>query len=302
AVIWTTTPWTLPASLAISMGAGIDYVLVEGPKREGRRRWLVLAEALAGRALKRYGVEEVVVHGRARGEALEGLLFAHPFYDGRDIPVLLGDHVSDEDGTGAVHTAPGHGQEDYAVARRYDLLEKYSAAELNPVDGRGVYLPSTPAAHGTELAGLHIWKANDAIIEVLGRDGTLLAHARIGHSYPHCWRHKTPIAFRATQQWFISMDQANLRRDALEAIRGVAWFPAWGEARIAAMVEGRPDWTISRQRTWGVPIALFVHRETGEPHPRSVELMLQVADRVEKEGVDVWYSLDPAELLGGEAK
>jgi len=302
AVIWTTTPWTLPASLAISMGAGIDYVLVEGPKREGRRRWLVLAEALAGRALKRYGVEEAVVHGRARGEALEGLLFAHPFYDGRDIPVLLGDHVSDEDGTGAVHTAPGHGQEDYAVARRYDLLEKYSAAELNPVDGRGVYLPSTPAAHGTELAGLHIWKANDAIIEVLGRDGTLLAHARIGHSYPHCWRHKTPIAFRATQQWFISMDQANLRRDALEAIRGVAWFPAWGEARIAAMVEGRPDWTISRQRTWGVPIALFVHRETGEPHPRSVELMLQVADRVEKEGVDVWYSLDPAELLGGEAK
>jgi isoleucyl-tRNA synthetase len=299
--IWTTTPWTLPASLAVSLGEGIGYVLVEGPLHDGRRRWLVLAEALAERALKRYGVDALEVHGRAQGAALEGLLFAHPFYDGRDIPVLLGDHVSDEDGTGAVHTAPGHGQEDYAVARRYDLVAKYTAAELNPVDGRGVYLPSTPPAHGTELAGLHIWKANDTIIDVLRRDGTLLAHARIEHSYPHCWRHKTPIAFRATPQWFISMDQAGLRRDALEAIGNVGWFPAWGEARIAAMVEGRPDWTISRQRTWGVPIALFVHRETGEPHPRSSELMRAVADRVEREGVDVWYTLDPAGLLGEEA-
>ncbi|WP_238345880.1 isoleucine--tRNA ligase [Luteimonas saliphila] len=299
--IWTTTPWTLPASLAISLGGELEYALVEGPAHGGKRRWLVLADALADSALKRYGVDGVVVLGRAKGELLEGLLFAHPFYDERDIPILLGDHVSAEDGTGAVHTAPGHGQEDYAVGKQYGLLEKYTAAQLNPIDGRGVYLPSTPAAHGTELAGLHIWKANDEIVEALRRDGTLLALRKLEHSYPHCWRHKTPIAFRATPQWFISMEQANLRADALEAIKTVGWFPQWGEARIAGMVEGRPDWTISRQRTWGVPIALFVHRETGEPHPRATELMRAVADRVEREGVDVWYTLDATELLGSEA-
>nr|WP_298126865.1 isoleucine--tRNA ligase [uncultured Pseudoxanthomonas sp.] len=300
--IWTTTPWTLPASLAISIGGELEYALVEGPAHDGRRRWLVLADALAARALQRYGITDVVVHARMKGGALEGLLFAHPFYDTRDIPVLLGDHVSAEDGTGAVHTAPGHGQEDYVVSKQYGLLDKYTAAQLNPVDGRGVYLPSTPAAHGVELAGLHIWKANDVIIDVLKQDGTLLAFSKMEHSYPHCWRHKTPIAFRATPQWFISMEQAHLRADALEAIKQVGWFPQWGEARIAGMVDGRPDWTISRQRTWGVPIALFVHRETGEPHPRSVELMRAVADRVEQGGVDVWYTLDAAELLGDEAK
>nr|WP_225540154.1 isoleucine--tRNA ligase [Xanthomonas sp. XNM01] len=299
--IWTTTPWTLPASLAVSLGAGIEYALVEGPAHAGRRRWLVLADALAERALQRYGVTDLVVHGRVQGAALEGRRFAHPFYDERDIPVLLGDHVSDEDGTGAVHTAPGHGQEDYVVSRQYGLIDQYSAAQLNPVDGRGVYLPSTPAAHGVALAGQHIWKANDVIIEVLRASGALLAASRLTHSYPHCWRHKTPIAFRATPQWFISMEQANLRADALKAIEQVKWYPEWGQARIAGMVEGRPDWTISRQRTWGVPIALFVHRETGEPHPRSVELMRQVADRVEQGGIDVWYALDAAELLGDEA-
>ena len=299
--IWTTTPWTLPASLAVSLGPELDYALVEGPAHEGRRRWLVLADALAERALQRYGVAGVSVHGRARGAALESLLLAHPFYRERDIPLILGAHVSAEDGTGAVHTAPGHGQDDYVVGKAYGLLDRYSAAQLNPVDGRGVYLPSTPAAAGVELAGQHIWKANDAIVEVLRASGALLAFSRLEHSYPHCWRHKTPIAFRATPQWFISMEQANLRADALAAIDTVKWYPEWGKARIAGMVEGRPDWTISRQRTWGVPIALFVHRETGEPHPRSSELMGQVAQRVEQGGVDVWYTLDPAELLGAEA-
>ena len=301
--IWTTTPWTLPASLAISLGPELDYVLVEGPaKADGGRRWLVLAEALAEKALKRYGVDEVAVLGRAQGEKLEGMLFAHPFYAERDIPILLGDHVSAEDGTGAVHTAPGHGQEDFAVGQKYGLVEKYSAAQLNPVDGRGVYLPSTPPAGDVDLTQLHVWKANDAIVEVLRGTGALLAFAPLRHSYPHCWRHKTPIAFRATPQWFISMEQAHLRRDALAAIETVKWYPEWGQARIAGMVEGRPDWTISRQRTWGVPIALFVHRETGDIHPRSVELMRQVAERVEQAGIDVWYSLDAAELLGSDAK
>ncbi len=299
--IWTTTPWTLPASLAVSLGAELDYVLVEGPADRGQPRWLVIAEALAAKALARYGVDAVVVHGHAKGAALEQMLLNHPFYAEREIPLLLGDHVSAEDGTGAVHTAPGHGQEDYQVSRHYGLLERYGAAQINPVDGRGVYLPSTPPLGDTALAGLHIWKANDVIIDALRGTGVLLAASKMEHSYPHCWRHKTPIAFRATPQWFISMEQANLRADALKAIENVHWYPSWGQARIAGMVDGRPDWTISRQRTWGVPIALFVHRETGEPHPRSTELLRQVADRVEQGGVDVWYTLDASELLGSEA-
>nr|WP_228736240.1 isoleucine--tRNA ligase [Xanthomonas euvesicatoria] len=299
--IWTTTPWTLPASLAVSLGAELDYVLVEGPADRGQPRWLVIAEALAAKALARYGVDAVVVHGHAKGAALEQMLLNHPFYAKREIPLLLGDHVSAEDGTGAVHTAPGHGQEDYQVSKHYGLLERYGAAQINPVDGRGVYLPSTPPLGDTALAGLHIWKANDVIIEALRGTGMLLAASKMEHSYPHCWRHKTPIAFRATPQWFISMEQANLRADALKAIENVHWYPSWGQARIAGMVDGRPDWTISRQRTWGVPIALFVHRETGEPHPRSTELLRQVADRVEQGGVDVWYTLDASELLGSEA-
>jgi isoleucyl-tRNA synthetase len=299
--IWTTTPWTLPASLAVSLGPDLDYVLVEGPAHHGKRRWLLLAAALAERASQRYGVTDFVVHAQAKGSALEGVILNHPFYAERDIPVILGDHVSAEDGTGAVHTAPGHGQEDFVVGQKYGLIEKYTAGQMNPVDGRGVYLPSTPPAGELVLAGLHIWKANDVIVDVLRESGALLAFHKLEHSYPHCWRHRTPVVFRATPQWFISMEQANLRSDALAAIKDVTWYPAWGEARIAGMVEGRPDWCISRQRTWGVPITLFVHRETGEPHPRTVEFMREIADKVERGGVDVWYSLDAAELLGDEA-
>ena len=299
--IWTTTPWTLPASLAVTLGAELEYVLVEGPAHGGIRRWLVVADALVDRALARYGVDEVTVHGRASGTALENLLLAHPFYGQRDIPLLLGAHVSDEDGTGAVHTAPGHGQEDYAVGREYGLLEKYSAAQINPVDGRGNYLPSTPPIGDTALAGVHIWKANELIVDALRASGALLAHAKFNHSYPHCWRHKTPVVFRATPQWFISMEQAGLRGDALAAIPGVRWIPGWGEQRIFSMIEHRPDWTISRQRYWGVPIALFFDRQTGAPHPRSVEIMRAVADRVETEGVDAWYSTDAADWLGADA-
>jgi len=299
--IWTTTPWTLPASLAVSLGAEIEYVLAEGPAHNGKRRWLVLASALAERSLQRYGVDGLVVHGHATGAALENLLLAHPFYPTRDIPLLNGAHVSDEDGTGAVHTAPGHGQEDFVVSQQYGLMDKYNAGQINPVDGRGVYLSSTPPAGDVELAGVHLWKAQPLIVDVLRASGALLAHVEIVHSYPHCWRHKTPVVFRATPQWFISMDKANLRSDAMAAIDNVGWFPSWGKARIGGMVEGRPDWCISRQRTWGVPIAMFTHRETGEPHPRTVELMQQVADRVEQGGIDVWYSLDSAELLGDDA-
>ena len=300
-VIWTTTPWTLPASLAVSMGADIEYALVEGPSHHQKRRWLVIASSLVPSALARYGVGETRAHAHAKGDALAGAIFAHPFYAERDIPVLLGDHVSDEDGTGIVHTAPGHGQEDYAVVQGTGLMDEYTLVQINPVDARGVYLPSTPPIGDTALAGAHIWKANPLIVEALRESGELLSHVDIRHSYPHCWRHKTPIVFRATPQWFISMSQGNLRRDALATIPGVKWYPGWGEARIAGMIEGRPDWTISRQRTWGVPIALFVHKETGEPHPRTVDLLEEVALRVEQGGVDAWYALDATELLGDEA-
>ncbi|MER3546443.1 MAG: isoleucine--tRNA ligase [Rhodanobacteraceae bacterium] len=309
--IWTTTPWTLPASLAVTLGPQLDYVLVEGPSRGGKRVLLVLAETLAEKALARYRPESVspfaggdapraegnIVLGRAKGAALENLKLRHPFYD-REIPLLLGEHVSAEEGTGAVHTAPGHGADDFAVGQKYALVENTPVNVLNPVGANGVYQPGTPI-----FAGQHIWKANDAIIELL-REHDLLLHAtQITHSYPHCWRHRTPIAFRTTPQWFIGMECASLRESAMRAIRNdVTFYPSWGEERIAGMVEGRPDWCISRQRTWGVPIALFVHKLTREPHPRSVELLEQIAQRVEREGVDAWYALDPAELLGDEAK
>ncbi len=288
--IWTTTPWTLPASLAVTLGAELEYSLVEGPSYHGRRQLLVIATALVERALHRYRVDEVRVLGSVSGAALEHLRLRHPFYD-RTVPIILGEHVSAEDGTGAVHTAPGHGQEDFVVGQKYGL------DVLNPVGGNGVYLPSTE-----QFAGLYIWKANDAIVELLRERRVLLAHETITHSYPHCWRHKSPVIFRVTPQWFIGMNQAGLRADALEAIKHVRWVPEWGEARITGMIADRPDWCISRQRTWGVPIALFANKETGEPHPRTVELMHIVADRMDTAGSDAWYALDPAELIGDDAQ
>jgi isoleucyl-tRNA synthetase len=288
--IWTTTPWTLPASLAVTLGAELDYVLVEGPARDGKRQLLVLAQPLAERALKRYGVEQLTVLGETKGATLELLKLHHPFY-AREVPLVLGDHVSAEEGTGAVHTAPAHGVEDFVVGQKYGL------GVVNPVGGNGVYLPDTEI-----FSGQHIWKANDAIVDLLGNRGVLLAVEKIVHSYPHCWRHRTPVVFRATPQWFISMDKEGLRTGALKAIHeDVDWYPAWGEERIAGMIEGRPDWCISRQRTWGVPIALFVRKSTHEPHPRTVELMEEVARRVEGSGADAWYSLDAQELLGADA-
>src|SRR5580765_6025867 len=288
--IWTTTPWTLPASVAVTLGPDIEYVLIEGQARNGKRVLLVVAELLLEKIAKRYGLENPGVLGRIKGAGLDLTKLHHPFY-AREIPLINGDHVTTEDGTGAVHTAPSHGMEDFVVAREYGI------AGINPLGPNGVYTPDTEL-----FAGQFIWKANDAIVDLLRERGVLLAAEKITHSYPHCWRHRTPVVFRATPQWFIGMETKGLRADALKAIRDdVDWYPAWGEERIYGMIAGRPDWCISRQRTWGVPIALFIHKSTGEPHPRSVELMEQVAQRVEQAGADAWYALDARELLGDEA-
>ena len=287
-VIWTTTPWTLPANRAVALNPGLDYAVVQCDTGHGAER-LVLAEALMKDTLLRLGVEQYQVVAYCKGSDLEGMSLGHPFYD-REVPIILGDHVTTEAGTGAVHTAPGHGQDDYVVGSRYDL------AVDNPVGSDGRFLPETEL-----FAGMHVFAANEHVIEVLKGKGSLLHEEMLRHSYPHCWRHKTPIIFRATPQWFVGMEQNGLREAALAAIREVSWLPDWGEARIAGMVENRPDWCISRQRTWGVPIVLFINRQTGELHEDTPRLIEEVARRVEAGGINAWFELDPAELLGDVA-
>ena len=283
-VIWTTTPWTLPANQAVALNPELEYLVIQG---RGER--LLVAEGLAEEAARRWGLDDYRRLGACRGQALEGLKLQHPFYD-RQVPIILGDHVTLDAGTGAVHTAPGHGLEDYIVGQAYGLEVD------NPVLGDGRFRDDLPL-----FGGQSVFDANPKVVELLEGRGRLLAAGKLTHSYPHCWRHKTPIIFRATPQWFISMDQNGLRRQALAAIEEVTWLPEWGRERIQGMVANRPDWCISRQRTWGVPITLFVHRESGELHPRTAELFEAVARRVEEKGIDAWFELDPAELLGDEA-
>jgi len=287
-VIWTTTPWTLPANQAVALNPEFEYVLVQCEAGHGPER-LLIADKLLKDVMLRYGIEDYHVIAYCNGTALEGIKLQHPFYD-REVPVILGDHVTADAGTGAVHTAPGHGQDDYVIGSRYHLKVD------NPVDGEGRFLPDTPL-----FAGEHVFSANDRIIEVLKAKGALLHEESIRHSYPHCWRHKTPIIFRATPQWFINMDQQGLRDTALQAIRKVEWMPKWGQARIEGMVGNRPDWCVSRQRTWGVPITLFLHKTTGALHPDTHHLIEEAAKRVEKSGIDAWFDLDVQDLLGDEA-
>jgi isoleucyl-tRNA synthetase len=286
--IWTTTPWTLPANQAVALGAELPYVLVEATI-DGAVERLVLAEGLAETALARWGASDVRRLGAFRGEVLRGLLVQHPFAR-RAVPVILGSYVTLEAGTGAVHTAPGHGYDDFNAGVEYGLPLD------NPVDANGVYVAGTE-----HFAGMHIDAANEAIVALLRERGRLIHAAKVVHSYPHCWRHRTPLIFRATPQWFIGLDQNGLREQSLKAIESVRWVPAWGEQRIRAMVAGRPDWCISRQRAWGVPIPLFVHRETGELHPETPRLLEAVARRMEARGIEAWFDLDPAELLGASA-
>nr|VFK60498.1 MAG: isoleucyl-tRNA synthetase [Candidatus Kentron sp. TC] len=296
-LIWTTTPWTLPANRAVAVNGEFDYVFTQIETEQGQE-YLILAKDLLMGAMARYGIEKYQVLGYSPGHRLEGLMLQHPFYE-RLVPVILGEHVTLEAGTGAVHTAPGHGQEDYVVGIRYDLPVD------NPVGPDGRFVDGAPY-----LEGQSVWDANTSIVGALEQNGALMRLETVTHSYPHCWRHKTPIIFRATPQWFIRMESggiddaggATLRQNALDAISSVAWQPDWGAARIRGMVENRPDWCISRQRSWGTPITLFVHRETGQPHPDTVRLIEEVAKRVEACGIDAWFDLDPRELLGPDAE
>jgi isoleucyl-tRNA synthetase len=295
-VIWTTTPWTLPANQAVALHPDFQYALVRTAKG-----LLILAESLREAALTRYGLNEgaeVVAH--TTGQALEGVLLWHPFQQ-REVPVIVGDHVTADAGTGAVHTAPGHGLDDYVIGSRYGLKVD------NPVDDDGRFYASVPL-----VGGMSIWQANPLILDTLEASGNLLAHEKLLHSYPHCWRHKTPIIFRATRQWFIGMDskgqgagvrgqEGSLREQAMAAVEATQFFPSWGRARLEAMIRNRPDWCVSRQRNWGVPMPFFTHKETGELHPRTTELLETVAKRVEAAGIEAWFALDPAELLGEDA-
>ena len=289
-VIWTTTPWTLPANQAVALRDEFLYVLVEARKGSEARR-LILAAELLGQCMHRFGMTADAPLAQFEGRTLEGLKLHHPF-EPRQVPVILGEHVTLDAGTGAVHTAPGHGQEDFVVGQRYGL------PVTSPVGNDGRFYRDIPL-----VGGLKVEEANPVIIDALRERGRLLHHEAYRHSYPHCWRHKSPVIFRATPQWFVSMERANLRAHTLRDIPNVQWTPAWGEQRITGMIESRPDWCISRQRTWGVPIPLFVHKRTGELHPRTQELIEDVAARVERGGgIAAWFALEPAEVLGPDAE
>jgi isoleucyl-tRNA synthetase len=289
AVIWTTTPWTLPANQAVCVHPEFSYDLIETSKG-----LLILVHELAEATLQRYGIAEKEVLASCKGVALEQLKLQHPFYE-RQVPVICGDHVTTDAGTGLVHTAPAHGLEDYAVGTRYDLPVD------NPVDDNGKFFAKIPL-----VGGMSVWDANKTVIETLAASGNLLASSRLNHSYPHCWRHKTPVIFRATHQWFIGMGQhgrdgQTLRGIANAAVEHTQFYPAWGRARLEAMIRNRPDWCVSRQRNWGVPMPLFVHKETGEPHPDTLQLLEEIALRVEQQGIEAWFSLDVEAFLGADA-
>jgi isoleucyl-tRNA synthetase len=293
AIIWTTTPWTLPANQAVSVHPDFDYVLLQTT-----RGLLILASELQQACLERYDLTGQIL-ATCKGQALEHVSLQHPF-EPRRVEVICGKHVTLEAGTGLVHTAPAHGLDDYFVGQQYGLPSE------SPVDGDGKFIASTPL-----VAGLSVWKANDVVIDTLRTGEHLFCLKKIDHSYPHCWRHKTPIIFRATPQWFIGMnlrhvthsiEQKNtLRELAMQAVESTAFYPVWGKARLEAMIRNRPDWCVSRQRNWGVPMTLFVHKETHKPHPRTLELLEQVAKRVEQQGIEAWFAMDSAELLGDEA-
>ncbi len=291
-LIWTTTPWTIPANLGISFNPKFEYVAVDTPQG-----LTIVAEGLLDRVSEALGWDKTVV-ARFPGTRLDRAVFRHPFLE-RDSLGLLGDHVTLEAGTGAVHTAPGHGQEDFVVGQRYGL------GVYCPVDsaGRLFQAEGAPGVLPGELLGKTVWEANPIVIELLERHGALAGQERMDHSYPHCWRCHNPVIFRATEQWFIGMDRTGtkyekpLRERALEAIQRVGWLPSWGEERISNMVAGRPDWCVSRQRVWGVPITVFYCEGCAEPFTDK-RVLDGVVQQFREGTADVWYSKSVEELMG----
>ncbi|WP_035587556.1 isoleucine--tRNA ligase [Hippea jasoniae] len=275
AIIWTTTPWTLPANLAIAVHPDFNYAFV---KVADRHAYLV-AEKLVKPLMEKFSITSYEVIKVVKGKELEGYITAHPFYD-RESRIILGEHVTLDAGTGLVHTAPGHGEEDYIVGSKYHL------PIYSPVDDDGRFDEDIEF-----FAGMHVFDANKKVIEILKEKDMLVKEEKIVHSYPHCWRCKSPIIFRSTEQWFISVDKDGLRKKALEEIDNTKWIPSWGRNRIYSMMETRPDWCISRQRAWGVPIALFKCKKCGRVQFKK-ELIDRVADKIEEFGADVWFEKD----------
>jgi len=302
AVIWTTTPWTLPANQALNVHPELEYALLRLTEAQPFGRVLLLAKERVQACLQDWQLQGDII-ATARGQTLTRLAMRHPLFDvdphyARRAPIYAADYVSLETGTGVVHCAPAYGVEDFISCKQNGLQD---AQILNPVMADGHYVQTLPL-----FGGLKIWNANPRIIDALREAGRLLKTEKIRHSYMHCWRHKTPVIYRATSQWFAGMDRANsdaqsLRASALKAVQDTGFYPAWGRARLHAMIANRPDWTLSRQRQWGVPMAFFVHRETGELHPRTPELLEQIAQRIERHGIEAWQTLDVQELLGDEA-
>ncbi len=283
-VIWTTTPWTLPVNQAVSLNPELDYVVLQN----GDER-IVVAEALKDAVVERAGLERTEVLTSFKGDVLEHLALSHPFYD-KQVPVILGDHVTTDAGTGCVHTAPDHGVDDFNVGKKYNI------GTINYINGAGIYRDEVPI-----FAGEHVYKVDEKVVTLMEENGTLLHQEKFEHSYPHCWRTKTPLIFRATPQWFVSMTKKGLLNDVKKAVDDIDWLPDWGEARIRSMLDASPDWCVSRQRTWGVPITLFVDKDTEELHPETPRLIEEVAKKIEKEGMEAWFELEPSELLGDEA-
>ena len=288
-VIWTTTPWTLPSNQAVCLNGDLDYALVD-VKLKGNSETILLAKDMVEEVMNRYECLDYEIVAETKGALLESIKVHHPFVD-KQVPLILGEHVTTDTGTGAVHTAPDHGLEDFYVGQNYGL------GTLNLVDENGLF---TNGAE--EFAGLHVYKVDEPIIEKLKFSKALISERKITHSYAHCWRTKTPLIYRATPQWFISMTEQDLLGSALKAVEQVKWIPDWGKARIELMLKGSPDWCVSRQRTWGVPITMFVNKETQALHPRTGELFEEIAKRVEEKGIDAWFDLDAQDILGDDAK